>query len=98
MDGWANEFMSESTYPFARVYFPRFDIMGHLMLDTVGQGLDMVRALTVEDNGIDGSKAYFYGEGERDQHTTLNPRKLSSVHACVFSLLLTLSQAGSLVR
>lgn len=85
---------SQFTHPsaFSFLSSPRFDIMGHLMLDTVGQGLDMVRALTAQDDGIDGSKAYFYGEGERDQDMVLTYTTFLPLFPR------TLPQAGSLAR
>jgi pullulanase len=41
----------------------RFDLMGHLMLSVVERARDALRALTVEQHGVDGSKIYLYGEG-----------------------------------
>lgn len=41
----------------------RFDIMGHLMLESMTKARDELNALTKEEHGVDGSKIYLYGEG-----------------------------------
>ena len=41
----------------------RFDLMGHIMLSTVQQTLGAIRSMTLDADGVDGSKVYFYGEG-----------------------------------
>jgi pullulanase/glycogen debranching enzyme len=41
----------------------RFDLMGHIMLSVMERARDALRALTVEQHGVDGSKIYLYGEG-----------------------------------
>jgi len=41
----------------------RFDLMGHIMLSTMEEARDRLAALTVEADGVDGSKIYLYGEG-----------------------------------
>lgn len=41
----------------------RFDLMGHLMKSTMINAKEAIRSLTIEKDGIDGSKIYLYGEG-----------------------------------
>ncbi len=41
----------------------RFDIMSCLMVSTMEKARDALRALTVDQDGIDGASLYFYGEG-----------------------------------
>ncbi|BFI23877.1 pullulanase [Marchantia polymorpha subsp. ruderalis] len=41
----------------------RFDLMGHLMKSTMLRAQSVLRSLTVEKDGVDGSKIYLYGEG-----------------------------------
>ncbi len=41
----------------------RFDLMGHHMKSNMLKVRDAVQALTVAQNGMDGSKVYIYGEG-----------------------------------
>jgi len=41
----------------------RFDLMGHLMLDTLATAKVRLGALTLERDGVDGSQIYLYGEG-----------------------------------
>lgn len=41
----------------------RFDLMGHHMKADMLAVRDALRALTVEEDGVDGSKIYVYGEG-----------------------------------
>lgn len=41
----------------------RFDLMGHIMLDDILRARDCLRNLTIEQNGVDGSKIAMYGEG-----------------------------------
>jgi len=41
----------------------RFDLMGHLMLDTLLEAKEKLEALTLERDGVDGSQIYLYGEG-----------------------------------
>ncbi len=41
----------------------RFDLMGHHMKRNMEAALAAVQALTIADDGVDGSKIYFYGEG-----------------------------------
>eukprot|EP00899_Mesostigma_viride_P029428 jgi/Mesvir1/9670/Mv12155-RA.1 len=41
----------------------RFDLMGHLMLTTMQEAKRRLQALTLEADGVDGSKIYLYGEG-----------------------------------
>eukprot|EP00976_Prorocentrum_cordatum_P031321 637183-Prorocentrum_minimum.AAC.1 len=41
----------------------RFDLMGHIMLRTMEEAKARLAALTVEEDGVDGSKLYLYGEG-----------------------------------
>lgn len=41
----------------------RFDLMGHIMKNTMVKAKDAVNRLTKERDGIDGSSVYIYGEG-----------------------------------
>jgi pullulanase len=41
----------------------RFDLMGHIMKDTMLKARDQLRSLTIEKDGVDGGKIYLYGEG-----------------------------------
>jgi len=41
----------------------RFDLMGHMMLRTMTRAREALDSLTVEENGVDGSKVLMYGEG-----------------------------------
>lgn len=41
----------------------RFDIMGHHMKSNIVDAQNMLRALTPEHDGVDGSRIYLYGEG-----------------------------------
>ncbi|MGB1286997.1 MAG: pullulanase-type alpha-1,6-glucosidase, partial [Aggregatilineales bacterium] len=41
----------------------RFDLMGHHMLSDMVAARDVLDALTLENDGVDGSKIYVYGEG-----------------------------------
>lgn len=41
----------------------RFDLMGHIMVSVMERARDALRALTVQQHGVDGSKIYLYGEG-----------------------------------
>ena len=41
----------------------RFDLMGHIMLKTMLKAKSKLEALTLEKDGVDGSKLYLYGEG-----------------------------------
>ena len=41
----------------------RFDLMGHIMLKTMLKAKAKLEALTLEKDGVDGSKLYLYGEG-----------------------------------
>lgn len=41
----------------------RFDIMSCLMVSTMEKARDALRALTLEQHGVDGSKLVLYGEG-----------------------------------
>ncbi|CAM6125988.1 unnamed protein product [Calypogeia fissa] len=41
----------------------RFDLMGHLMKRTMLRAKSALQSLTVEKDGVDGSKIYLYGEG-----------------------------------
>lgn len=41
----------------------RFDLMGHLMKHTMVRAKEVLRSLTIEKDGVDGSKIYIYGEG-----------------------------------
>lgn len=40
----------------------RFDIMGHIMVDSMRRARKALDALTVETHGVDGSSVYLYGE------------------------------------
>lgn len=41
----------------------RFDLMGHHTLENMVHVREMLDALTLEENGIDGARVYVYGEG-----------------------------------
>lgn len=41
----------------------RFDLMGHHMKSNMEKALAAVQALTLEDDGVEGGRIYFYGEG-----------------------------------
>ncbi len=41
----------------------RFDLMGHHTKANIERARDMLRSLTVADDGVDGSSIYLYGEG-----------------------------------
>lgn len=41
----------------------RFDIMSCLMVSTMEKARDRLRALTLANGGVDGSKLILYGEG-----------------------------------
>ena len=58
--------MVDSLVTWAKVYKVdgfRFDLMGHHMVDNMSKARDTLRALTVEQDGVDGSTIYLYGEG-----------------------------------
>lgn len=53
----------------------RFDIMSCLMVSSVEKARDRLRALTLEQHGVDGSKVVLYGEGwEFGEARSLRPR------------------------
>ncbi|KAJ1270053.1 hypothetical protein BS78_06G025000 [Paspalum vaginatum] len=41
----------------------RFDLMGHIMKNTMIRAKSALQSLTVDEHGVDGSKIYLYGEG-----------------------------------
>ncbi|CAN6234327.1 unnamed protein product [Urochloa humidicola] len=41
----------------------RFDLMGHLMKETMMRAKSALQSLTMDEHGVDGSKIYLYGEG-----------------------------------
>ncbi|MBL4827071.1 MAG: pullulanase-type alpha-1,6-glucosidase [Spongiibacteraceae bacterium] len=41
----------------------RFDLMGHHSKDNIVKARDLLQALTVDNDGVDGSQIYIYGEG-----------------------------------
>lgn len=41
----------------------RFDIMGHLTLDSLLESRKALDALQLDSDGVDGPKIFFYGEG-----------------------------------
>ncbi|HSP78581.1 MAG TPA: pullulanase-type alpha-1,6-glucosidase, partial [Myxococcaceae bacterium] len=58
--------MVDSVVTWARAYKVdgfRFDLMGHHMKANMVKVRDALRALTLEKDGVDGSKLYLYGEG-----------------------------------
>ncbi|HZG66724.1 MAG TPA: pullulanase-type alpha-1,6-glucosidase, partial [Herpetosiphonaceae bacterium] len=58
--------MVDSLVTWARAYKIdgfRFDLMGHHMLPNMVKAGDRLRALTLERDGVDGSRIYVYGEG-----------------------------------
>jgi len=58
--------MIDSLVTWAREYKVdgfRFDLMGHHMVSNMEKVQAALAALTVEDDGVDGSKIYVYGEG-----------------------------------
>ncbi|KAG0620855.1 hypothetical protein M758_4G249700 [Ceratodon purpureus] len=57
----------------------RFDLMGHLMLHTMMKVKETVRGLTIDKDGVDGSKIYFYGEGWDFGEVAKNARGVNAV-------------------
>lgn len=57
----------------------RFDLMGHLMKHTMLRAKDVLRSLTLEKDGVDGSKIYIYGEGWDFGEVTNNARGVNAV-------------------
>ncbi|HEX8437527.1 pullulanase-type alpha-1,6-glucosidase [Archangium sp.] len=58
--------MVDSLVTWARAYKVdgfRFDLMGHHMKANLVKAQEKLRALTLEKDGVDGSKIYLYGEG-----------------------------------
>ena len=58
--------MVDSLITWAKVYKVdgfRFDLMGHHMKSNLLKAQERLRALTLEKDGVDGSKIYLYGEG-----------------------------------
>ncbi len=58
--------MRDSLVTWAKAYKVdgfRFDLMGHHMKANLLEIRDALAALTLEDDGVDGSKIYLYGEG-----------------------------------
>ncbi|HEX4953267.1 MAG TPA: pullulanase-type alpha-1,6-glucosidase [Thermoanaerobaculia bacterium] len=58
--------MRDSLLTWAKAYKVdgfRFDLMGHHMKANLLEIRDALAALTLEDDGVDGSKIYLYGEG-----------------------------------
>uniref|UniRef100_A0A0A9E174 Zpu1 n=1 Tax=Arundo donax TaxID=35708 RepID=A0A0A9E174_ARUDO len=41
----------------------RFDLMGHIMKNTMMRAKSALQSLTTDEHGVDGSKIYLYGEG-----------------------------------
>ncbi|MCO5576819.1 hypothetical protein L7F22_030639, partial [Adiantum nelumboides] len=41
----------------------RFDLMGHVMKSTMLRAKDVLQSLSINHDGVDGSKIYLYGEG-----------------------------------
>ncbi|KAH9562037.1 hypothetical protein CY35_05G052200 [Sphagnum magellanicum] len=56
----------------------RFDLMGHLMLQTMLHAKEVLRSLTIEKDGVDGSKIYLYGEGWDFGEVSKNSRGLNA--------------------
>lgn len=52
----------------------RFDIMGHHSKDNIVKAQQQLQALTLADDGVDGSKIYLYGEGWNFGEVTNNAR------------------------
>eukprot|EP00271_Cylindrocystis_brebissonii_P021887 TRINITY_DN8144_c0_g1_i1.p1 TRINITY_DN8144_c0_g1~~TRINITY_DN8144_c0_g1_i1.p1 ORF type:complete len:1104 (-),score=220.70 TRINITY_DN8144_c0_g1_i1:358-3669(-) len=61
----------------------RFDLMGHLMKSTMMKAKDALQSLTLEKDGVDGSKIYIYGEGWNFGEVSGNQRGLN---ACQLNL------------
>lgn len=62
----AEKLMVDSVVLWARDYKVdgfRFDLMGHHSRDTMLEVREALDALTVREDGVDGSKVYLYGEG-----------------------------------
>ncbi|KAG0630362.1 hypothetical protein M758_1G172900 [Ceratodon purpureus] len=57
----------------------RFDLMGHLTKHTMLRAKEVLRSLTLEKDGVDGSKIYIYGEGWDFGEVANNAR---GVNAC----------------
>lgn len=58
--------MVDSLVTWARAYKVdgfRFDLMGHHMVDNMIKVRNTLQALTIEQDGVDGSTIYLYGEG-----------------------------------
>jgi pullulanase-type alpha-1,6-glucosidase len=58
--------MVDSLVTWAKAYKVdgfRFDLMGHHMKSNLVKAQERLRALTLEKDGVDGSKIYLYGEG-----------------------------------
>jgi pullulanase-type alpha-1,6-glucosidase len=60
------KFMVDSVLLWAREYKVdafRFDLMGHHLVDNMLRVREALGGLTLEEDGVDGSKIYLYGEG-----------------------------------
>ncbi len=61
----------------------RFDLMGHHMLSNMVKARDTLAALTMDKDGMDGSKIYLYGEGWDFGEVALNARGTNATQANV---------------
>jgi pullulanase-type alpha-1,6-glucosidase len=78
--------MIDSLVTWARAYKVdgfRFDLMGHHMRSNMIKAQAALRALTLEDDGVDGSKIFLYGEGWNFGEVANNAR---GVNATQFNL------------
>lgn len=57
----------------------RFDLMGHLMKHTMVRAKEVLRRLTLQKDGVDGSKIYIYGEGWDFGEVANNARGVNAV-------------------
>lgn len=64
----------------------RFDLMGHHMVDNMQNALSALRSLTLEQDGVDGSSIYVYGEGWNFGEVANNARGLNATQLNVGGL------------
>lgn len=58
----SSHFVAHATQAVKDAGACRFDIMGHIMLSSMKKAQAALKALTVEEHGVDGSSIYLYGE------------------------------------
>ncbi|NNU16830.1 pullulanase-type alpha-1,6-glucosidase [Parvularcula sp. ZS-1/3] len=76
--------MIDSLLTWARAYKVdgfRFDLMGHHSRENMMAVKDALQSLTVENDGVDGSKIYIYGEGWNFGEVANNQRFIQATQA-----------------